>query len=209
MLRVLAVCAQPYGLALLDLEREKRGLVEALNAPGVQVVLLQEARIEAMLQTLLEGEFHILHFMGHAGLDTSTGEGVLLFERDGGPSTVSGAALAMLLSDIRTLRLVFLDVDRTVWAVGEAGHNPLFSVTTALLRIGIPAVIAMHRPISDSAAIAFNQTVYRRLASGDSVDIAVTAGRLSSYSVSPGTTEWAAPVLFTCTSPLRLLAPKK
>ncbi len=61
---------------------------------------------------------------------------------------------------------------------------------------GVPAVVAMQRPISDRAAIGFSTAFYRHLARGDSLDIALTEGRQAIHSVRSDTCEWATPVLF-------------
>lgn len=198
VLRILAVMAEAPGLFPLDLEQERREIEDAWgNGPGVEIVFLKEARPEALRRALLEGEFHVLHFMGHGELDRSTGQGVLFFERNGAPDPVPGESLATLLKDVKTLRLVFLNACETAQGSAEDGRDPFAGVASALVMGGIPAVIAMQLPISDPAAIAFSRTVYLRLADGDPVDAAVTEGRLAIYTAVPGTMEWAIPVLFT------------
>lgn len=198
VLRILAVIAEAPELGPLDLERERREIEAAWgDEPGVEIVFLKEARPEALRRALLEGEIHVLHFMGHGALDRSTGQGVLFFEREGVPDPVPGESLATLLKDVRTLRLVFLNACETAQTPDGDGRDPFAGVASALVMGGVPAVIAMQLPISDPAAIAFSRTVYLRLADGDPVDAAVTEGRLAIYAAAPGTMEWAIPVLFT------------
>ncbi len=198
VLRILAVIAEAPELGPLDLERERQEIETAWgDGPGVEIVFLKEARPEALRRALLEGEIHVLHFMGHGALDRSTGQGVLFFERDGEPDPVPGESLATLLKDVKSLRLVFLNACETAQTPGGDGRDPFAGVASALVMGGVPAVIAMQLPISDPAAIAFSRTVYLRLADGDPVDAAVTEGRLAIYTAVPGTMEWAIPVLFT------------
>jgi hypothetical protein len=198
VLRILAVIAEAPKLGPLDLERERREIEAAWgDGPGVEIVFLKEARPEALRRALLEGDIHVLHFMGHGALDRSTGQGVLFFERGGVPDPVPGESLATLLKDVKTLRLVFLNACETAQTPDGDGRDPFAGVASALVLGGVPAVIAMQLPISDPAAIAFSRTVYLRLADGDPVDAAVTEGRLAIYTAAPGTMEWAIPVLFT------------
>jgi|GEM_PF-2309601 len=208
VLRILVVIADAPGLAPLDLARERREIEAAWGgSPQVEVQFLEEPMAEALREALLASPFHVLHFMGHGGLDPSTGDGLLFFGASGGkldsPSgEVSGEALATLLKDFKTLRLVVLNACKT--GRGGEGLDPFAGVATALVMAGIPAVVAMQLPISDLAAIAFSSTLHLRLAAGDPVDAAVTEGRQAIYTTSPGTLEWAIPVLFTRVSDGRI-----
>ncbi|HYQ84898.1 MAG TPA: CHAT domain-containing protein, partial [Rubrobacter sp.] len=107
-IRVLVVTANPAGMALLQLERERRDLEAAWGRPaGVRFEILERADPESLRRTLLQGEFHILHFMGHGEFSDADGEGVLFFEAEGrAPRPVSGRALAVQLKDVKSLRLV-------------------------------------------------------------------------------------------------------
>ncbi len=208
VLRILVVIADAPGLAPLDLVRERREIEAAWGgSPQVEVKFLEEPMAEALREALLASPFHVLHFMGHGGLDPSTGDGLLFFGASDGkldsPSgEVSGEALATLLKDFKTLRLVVLNACKT--GRGGEGLDPFAGVATALVMAGIPAVVAMQLPISDLAAIAFSRTLHLRLAAGDPVDAAVTEGRQAIYTTSPGTLEWAIPVLFTRVSDGRI-----
>lgn len=208
VLRILVVIAEAPGLAPLDLARERREIEAAWGgSPQVEVQFLEEPTAEALREALLASPFHVLHFMGHGGLDPSTGDGLLYFGARGGkldslPGEVSGEALATLLKDFKTLRLVVLNACKT--GRGGEGLDPFAGVATSLVMAGIPAVVAMQLPISDLAAIAFSRTLHLRLAAGDPVDAAVTEGRQAIYTTSPGTLEWAIPVLFTRVSDGRI-----
>ena len=85
-----------------------------------------------------------------------------------------------------------------------SGVEPFSGVATALVRAGVPAVLAMQFPISDQAAIAFSREFYRRLASGDALETAVTEGRLLISRRDPESLEWATPVLYLRAEGLRL-----
>lgn len=197
-LRVLVVVASPAGLASLGLEQERRAIRDAWRRlTGVELVFLTPATPAALRETLLAGEFHVLHFMGHGGYDPMSGEGLLYFEDDDGEvHSLSGRALAEELGDFDSLGLVFLNACETARAACGSRGGPLSGVAGALLMAGIPAVVAMQFPITDQAAIHFSRAFYRRLAVGDSVDEALTEGRRAVRASDPESMEWGTPVLF-------------
>lgn len=194
-LRLLIVSSQPRSLSQLALADEGEKIAAALdNLPGVEAVPLPNPTVETLRETLLRRELHILHFMGHGGFDPASGQGVLYFtDTNGAAVAVSGALLASHLAGLDSLRLVFVNACDTARAGARA---PFAGVATALLRAGLPAVVAMQRPIRDSSALEFSRTVYRRLAAGDPIDAAVTEGRLAIARGHGALLEWGTPVLF-------------
>jgi hypothetical protein len=197
-LRILAVGASPYSLQPLDLGEEVRRL-EALNGDGsgVAVKFLAHASAGTVRQELAKDHYNVLHFMGHGLFDRASGEGMLAFEgAEGAPDLVSGKAFATKLKDLRSLGVVVLNACNTARAGQAGGGSPFRGVATALVLGGIPAVVAMQKPISDRAAIGFSTAFYRHLASGDSIDEALTEGRQAIHSANPDSFEWATPVLF-------------
>ncbi|HEY0554891.1 MAG TPA: CHAT domain-containing protein [Thermoanaerobaculia bacterium] len=194
-LRILTVSAQPRSLPALALEDEGTRIAAALGAlPGVETLALHNPTIEELRDTLLLREFHVLHFMGHGGFDRESGQGVVFFTApDKSPLPVSGTLLASHLAGLHSLRLVFVNACETARGNAQA---PFAGVAAAILRAGLPAVIAMQRPIQDGSALEFSRTVYRRLAAGDPIDAAVTEGRLAIARGRGALLEWGTPVLF-------------
>jgi len=193
-LRILAVAAMPVGLPLLEGERELRDLSAAWEGQDVEVVRLARADREQLREALLQGPIHVLHFVGHGGVEA--GEGRLFFEQPSGAAQpVDGRALAIELKDFKDLRLVILNACRTADAPGR-GADPLAGVANALVLGGVPAVIAMRSSISDKAALAFGRAVSERLAAGDPIEAAVVEGRLAIHRLDERSEEWATPVLF-------------
>jgi hypothetical protein len=196
-LRILAVGASPATMAPLDLKQEERHL-EELNrsGSGIEVRFVSNASAGAVREALAGDSYNVLHFMGHGAFDRASGEGMLAFEgADGLPDLVSGKAFATKLKDLRSLGVVVLNACNTARA-GQGGANPFRGVATALVLGGVPAVVAMQRPITDRAAIGFSTAFYRHLARGDSIDEALTEGRQAIHSAKPEGFEWATPVLF-------------
>ncbi|MES1242700.1 MAG: CHAT domain-containing protein [Acidobacteriota bacterium] len=197
-LRILAVGASPRNLDALDLDEEKERL-EKLNqsSSGVEVQFLLHASAGAVRERLAKDTFNVLHFMGHGAFDSTTGEGMLAFEApDGSMDLVSGKAFATKLKDLRSLGVVVLNACETARAQHRQGSSPFRGVANALVLGGLPAVVAMQRPISDLAAIRFSTAFYRNLAQGDSIDEALTEGRQAVHSARPEDYEWSTPVLF-------------
>jgi hypothetical protein len=131
--------------------------------------------------------------MGHGAFDSAAGEGTLLLKGDDGKvRPVSGRLLADHLGDLDLL-LVVLNACNSAEL---SGAHPFGGVASALVRAGMPAVVAMQFPVSDEAAIAFSNRFYTRLAAGDPVDLAVAEGRLGISNKLPGSFEWATPALY-------------
>ena len=198
-LRVLAVSACPAGAPLLDLAHEIGALAAAWRqAPRVEVEVLEHASLSALDARLRAKTFHVLHFMGHGGFETATGTGYLLFEGKGGePERVDGVTLGEVLRDRRAmLRLVVLNACDTARLPRHRGQDPFSGVASALVMVGIPAVVAMQFPVSDRAAKAFSRRFYEALASGLPADAAAAAGRRAIQADFPGSQEWSTPALF-------------
>ncbi|MEA2558906.1 MAG: hypothetical protein QOH06_410 [Acidobacteriota bacterium] len=197
-LRILAVGANPRGVAPLDLEVEAERL-ERLNGgtSGIEVRVLLHATAGKVREALSRDACNILHFMGHGTFDPATGQGMLAFEKaDGSLDLVSGKAFADKLKDVPSLGVVVLNACDTARARHQGGANPFRGVATALVLGGVPAVVAMRLPISDDAAIGFSTAFYGHLARGESIDEALTEGRQAIHSGDPDGFEWATPVLF-------------
>lgn len=143
----------------------------------------------------LGGPWHVFHFIGHGGFDAVAQDGTLtLASEDGGTFHLGAEKLATVLGGHPSLRLVVLNACDT----GRASAlDPFSSVAGALMRKGIPAVLAMQYPISDQAAIECSRTFYEGLAHQLPVDAAVMEARQSIWVSLPGSLEWGTPVLYT------------
>ncbi|MGD9315702.1 MAG: CHAT domain-containing protein [Anaerolineae bacterium] len=197
-LRILVVISDPPDYVDLDLERE-RALIEKTWAKqeGIQVEFMERASITALQRRLVRQHYHVLHYMGHGAFDEYTGQGVLVMQNeDGFGQLVDGSSLGILLRDVRSLRLVFLNACDTATVTREQGLDPFAGVASAMVMAGIPAVVAMQFPISDQAAITFSGTFYPLLAQGNPVDVAMAEGRRAIRLGDNRTMEWGTPVLF-------------
>ncbi|MCX5300200.1 CHAT domain-containing protein [Streptomyces sp. NBC_00193] len=198
-LRILAVIASPRGLPLLDTDAERGRLEEALaeqiDAGRVELTWVPQASWDRVHGRLLEGEWHVLHFIGHGDYDESADEGLIaLVDSGGGADLVEASRLADLLGEARpTPRLVVLNS----CASAQGGTRDVFSSTGAtLVRSGISAAAAMQFTVSDRAAIRFAHGFYAALAHGRRIDEAAQSGRIAILGTSRRTLEWITPVLY-------------
>jgi WD40 repeat protein len=199
-LRIVGMVSRPKdaSLATLDVE-EEQALLERRLAPLIetgQVTLkwLEEATLRALQQELDHGEeCHIFHFIGHGEFDEQLGESCLVLEYpDGRAHRVGGLQLGNVVAGRGSLRLAVLNACE---AAQTSSHDPLAGVATSLMEFDVPAVVAMQFAITDEGALVFADEFYGALASGYSVDAAVTQGRRALAANSE--VEWGTPVLFT------------
>lgn len=198
-LRILGVTSSPPGLPALDVGKERDNLTRALAGPISQgyaeVHWAPEATWTCLHELLLDGPWHILHFVGHGAFDVAQQEGYLILTgEDGRGQRVASHLLADLLHQASPMpRLVVLNS-----CAGAAGSTTdLFSSAAAgLVRRGISAVIAMQYSVTDHAAIAFARGFYTGVAHGRGIDEAVSSGRVAILGTNDGTLEWLTPVLY-------------
>jgi tetratricopeptide (TPR) repeat protein len=205
-LRVLGLVSAPSDLPALDVAEERRRLTDAIDDLAkrrqVQLTWASGGTWPTLQEMLLDGHWHVLHFIGHGGIDR--GEGVLALEDEltGRANLVSSARFARLLHACRPVpRLVVLNSCQS----GEAGADDLLSSTAAaLVHSGISASVAMQFVVTDPAALAFSRGFYQSLAHNHPVDEAVRLGRIAIDGTSENTLEWVTPVLFLRTDETRL-----
>jgi len=195
-LRVLVMISSPGGLAPLDVEREERLLrltTEDLVGSGLlELVVLKDATLSNLQRAVLQ-DVHVFHFIGHGGFDDDTQEGVLALERedDGEAHFVSGARLGTLLHDASTLQLAVLNACE---GARTSSRNAFSGVAQALVRQGLPAVVAMQSEISDRAALDFSHQFYWFLTRGLGIEATLCEVR-KAMAVSDEAAEWGTPVL--------------
>jgi hypothetical protein len=195
-LRILGMVASPRGLPQLDVGHEKRLMEEAikdLRSQGVVELTWLEGQSWRDLQRAMRyGPWHVFHFIGHGGFDPETEEGATALADEQGRKHLLGAtALARLLDDHYSLRLVFLN---SCEGARGSPRDAFSSVAANLIRCGIPAVVAMQYEITDRAAIEFSRDFYEAVADGLPVDAAVAEARTAISMAND--LEWGTPVLY-------------
>lgn len=199
-LNILVVMSNPNDTTRLKLIAERNQIEQSLKPANVSVDYVAPSR-KAIGNQLGEKDYHVVHFMGHGDFDSKTG-GVLLLESadgKGNPDRLTGEDFATMLAT-EPLRLVYLNACKT-GQTGEADdqhapgtRHPFSGVASALIKQGVPAVIAMQFPISDTAAINFATTFYTRIAQQFPVEAAMAQARSALYT--DDIPEWMTPVLY-------------
>lgn len=197
-LRILGMIATPSDLPALDVERERQRIEKAtdvLRAKGLlELTWLGEQGWRGLQRAMRTGSWHVFHFIGHGGFDSSTDEGLIALANEAGQKHfLTASQLGRLLANHRPLRLVVLNTCEGA----RGGKYDIFSSTAAtLVRRGITAVVAMQYEITDRAAVEFARVLYESIADGLPVDRAVTEGRTAVSMAIANTLEWGTPVLY-------------
>jgi hypothetical protein len=197
-LRILVMISSPRGVAELDVEEEwvllNQALGDLIREGSVVLDRLERATLASLRWRLKDGNYHVFHFIGHGGMDTSTERGVLVLEDDRGePDVVEAETIAGILGAEKTLRLAVLNACEG----GRASGSDIFAGTAqTLVQQDLPAVVAMQFEITDEAAITLTHDFYKSLAYGDLVDAALTEARRGLRFVKRNPLEWGTPVLY-------------
>ena len=187
--------SSPSDVPALAVDRERQ-LLEAttkdlVDAGLLEIVVLDGATLPALQRALLD-PFHVFHFIGHGGFDRELDQGVLVLERDDDTAhRVTGARLGTLLHDARDLQLAVLNACE---GARSSGRDAFSGVGQALVRQGLPAVVAMQTEISDRAALVFSHELYSYLTRGLGIDTAICEVR-KAMATSDEASEWGTAVL--------------
>ena len=196
-LRILAMISAPTDVPELQGDDEwaklNAALTDLTDRGMVQADRLEAGTLAALQLPLRQREYHVLHFVGHGKYDEDAQDGALALEaEDGRMRLVTGRDLGVMLRGHRSLRLVVLNACE---GARSARDDPFGGVAQALVRQGIPAVIAMQFEVSDPAALVFSQSFYQAIADGLPVDLAMVEARKTMFAAG-NEVEWATPVLY-------------
>jgi WD40 repeat protein len=197
-LEILGMVALPRDRDPLDVEEEQQWLESALDdlerTGLVRLTWIGGQTWRDLQRAMRRGRWHVFHFIGHGGFDQIADEGIVaLADEQGGTQPLHAGDLSLLLRDHASLRLVLLNACDT----GRAGaFDPFSSTAGALVRRGIPAVVAMQYEISDRAAIEFTRTFYGALADGFPIDVGVMEARRAVKLAHRSSLEWGTPMLY-------------
>ena len=212
-LRILVVVASPLGVTDLDTEKEIAVIQDALDPAVVdgQVeldFLESEVTLEALAAEVRDWPCHVIHYTGHGGRDSSTGETFLAMEDEEGKAVpATGAKLLRALRGAKNLRLVVLSGCLTAQM---ADRDALRGVATALLVGKIPAVLAMQYSVLDESATKFAKTFYTALGRGECPEAALCEARRDlSFARGDERADWGLPALYLRTPGMRLVDPTK
>ncbi|MFP5272409.1 CHAT domain-containing protein [Coleofasciculus sp.] len=204
VLKILMVIAGPSDQESLELAQEAAHLQEELKSrsrqepPAIQLTILEQPGREQLTQALEQGQYQVFHYAGHSSLGDSGGDVYLVSNKTGLTETLNGNDLAGLLANNGVQLAVF----NSCRGAYTATSNPLNNgkernLAEALVKRGIPGVLAMAERIPDEVALTLTRLLYRNLNQGYPIDLSLSRARqglISAY----GSNQlyWALPVLY-------------
>jgi len=179
-LRVLVVIASPKDQAELNVEREIELIQEALDeAQGsgvVKVDFMEFATLDDLREALTGQSYQVLHFTGHGSWNAAEQRNSLAFEDDEGQTDhVTPDELCPLVVG----KGLLLAVLSSCLGARTGSRDAFIGMGTALLRAGVPVVLAMQSSILDESGIALGRAFYTALGRGLSVEEALQQVRLA------------------------------
>lgn len=209
-IRLLVAIADPlnlddYGLTPIEVEAERQTLTEVFAEVGrsrVAVTFLEPPVTLAALDAELRKGYHVLHVVAHGS--RPKGDPALLFlaDDDHRVATVTEDQLAAMLGHQGdALRLVYLSSCQTA---ARSPADAFRGIAPALIRAGVPTVLAMQDRIAVETARAFAAGFYRGLLTHGLADLAANEAR--STVTSAGLPGAAIPALFSRLRSGQLLA---
>lgn len=206
-LKILMVLAAPKDQDFLKLKQEALRLQDELQTvmrdggqrcTSIQLTLLEQPGSEQLTQALEQNHYQVLHYAGHSNLGMAGGNLYLVNSTTGLTETLSGDDLAGLLVN-NGIRMAVFNSCRGVYGASSDPETQAESgnLAEALVKRGIPAVLAMSDRIPDHVALNLSQLFYRNLKKASSIDLCLSRARqglIASY-----TSEkfyWALPILY-------------
>ncbi|RRR70887.1 MAG: CHAT domain-containing protein [Candidatus Viridilinea halotolerans] len=216
-LTVQALLADPLDGEPIDYAPTYAALEQTLTPPVAAASWYAGVgTLSALAERLRLHSPQVLHLLCHgqeATLSAGAKRHDLIFtHEDGQQQRVSAFELAPLLSLAPQLQMILLqacysgstppqtsksatDSDSVVGA-----RRAIESIALALVRKGVPAVVAMQGQVAQDAAAIFIQTLYSELQRGQHLDGAVAAGRLAMHAAGSAL-DWSLPVVYQGSRP--------
>jgi hypothetical protein len=146
------------------------------------------------ISKLLGDRFHGLHILAHGDFNPQTGTGRLLLEDETGKKQdINDTELQSWITP--DLQLVVFQACNSAATQAE-GRTPFTGLAPSLVRLGVPAAIAMQARVKMSDARIFFAEFYRTLLEEGIVDLAVNNGRRRLIE-NADDDNWSIPALFS------------
>lgn len=142
--------------------RDIQGAVAGMVVQGrLQLDRIDQPTPQQLIWRLRGDESHVLHFVGHGTVDTSTGDGnLILTDQYGRGRPISSTVIGPLVHDLDSLQLIVPNACKS--ASSSVRHSKV-SLAETLASAGTGALIAMQAPVSDAAARSFASEFYQGL----------------------------------------------
>jgi CHAT domain-containing protein len=142
---------------------------------------------------------HVFHFSGHGVFRPEAMAGELIFQTGSGNAhLVTAEQLAVMLYENNVSLAVLNGCDTGVSSTNDA----VSSVAGALVKAGVPAVVATMREVMDEAATRFTREFYRSFLAGFTVEGCMGEARKA---LSLDNWDWSAYALFVGSADLNRL----
>lgn len=202
-LKILMAIAAPSDRESLALKQEAQHLQAELRSrasnglSAIQLKILEQPGREQLTQALEMGQYQIFHYSGHSSAGEAGGGLYLVSGKTGLTETLSGDDLAGLLAN-NGVQIALLNSCRGAYsAPAQTPASGQDNLAQALIKRGIPSVLAMAERIPDEVALTLTRLFYRNLNQGYPIDLSLSRARqglISAY----GSNQlyWALPVLY-------------
>ena len=192
-LKVLGLLAEPWNQQNYERVEARRALENALSPEQGAVILEPRPTFPDMVRALSDHQPHVLHLVAHGGFRAERGGTLALEDQYGDTHSVSAQDFASQVAG-SNVRLVVLN--SCLSGSGE-GAVAFQGVAQALMRAGVPAVVAMQYSVPVVTANRFSEQLYRSLSGGNPLDEAVSTARRVLHA-DPELTDhsWAMPTLY-------------
>ncbi len=201
-LKILMAIAAPTDKDSLQLEKEYEALQQELekNSGQTQIHLdiLRQPGREQLTQALEQGKYQVFHYAGHSNWGISGGEISLVSNITGLTESLSGKDLAGLLVN-NGIQMAVFNSCRGAYnhVVHPTDEGAEINLAEAMVKRGIPGVLAMAERIPDEVSLILTRLFYRNLNQGYPIDLSLNRARqglISAY----GSHElyWALPVVY-------------
>lgn len=213
-LKVLLAVADPVdqpGVGWQDVEYNVRRAFEAQTDGLATLKVIPAATSQALLQALDADSYDVFHFLGHGCIVEGEGRLVLVDVATKKSDYITAEQVAVALGG-QNLRLVILSACLTAAGNFRDDFGP---VATALLRNGIPAVVANQTSIPTKSVAPFVGALYQRLLRDGNIDSAVMSGRVALQDAlrktmppASAVVEWGIPALYRLPGGDQLFVPR-
>ncbi|WP_448110094.1 CHAT domain-containing protein [Luteibacter jiangsuensis] len=175
-LKVLLVVADPVdqpGVTWQDVEHNLRRVFEAQTKEFVTLKVIPGATSQALISALNTESFDVFHFLGHGCVVDGVGRLVLVDVATRESDFLAAEQVAVALAGER-IKLAILSA-----CLSGAGKDDFGPVAHALLRVGIPAVVANQTSIPTKSVAPFVAALYQKLLHDGNIDSAMMSARVA------------------------------
>ncbi len=206
-LRILMVLAAPSDQERLALRQEAKDLKHELEStidkrggqiPDIKVEILDQPDRAQLTQALEHKQYQVLHYAGHSNVGSAGGSLYLVNRTTGLTEKLSGDDLAGLLVN-NGIRMAVFNSCRGVYTATSHANQSYGegNLAEALVKRGIPAVLAMAERIPDDVALNLSRLFYRNLRRAYPVDLSLNRARQGLVSIyGSNQLYWAIPTLY-------------